>query len=50
MKLAFMAEAVDSVTLAALWDVKRALDPQERLNPGKVLPPLDAGVAGAGHA
>ena len=38
MKLDFMAEAVDAVTLGALWDVKRALDPQERLNPGKVLP------------
>ena len=38
MKLPFMAEAVDPVTLACLWDVKRALDPQERLNPGKVLP------------
>ncbi|MGI8748252.1 MAG: FAD-linked oxidase C-terminal domain-containing protein, partial [Deinococcus sp.] len=38
MKLAFMAEAVDPVTLGALWDVKRALDPCERLNPGKVLP------------
>ena len=45
MKLEFMAEAVDPVTMTALWDVKRALDPQERLNPGKVLPNPD----GAAH-
>jgi glycolate oxidase len=38
MKLPFMAEAVDPVTLQCLWNVKRSLDPQERLNPGKVLP------------
>ncbi|GAA4004909.1 FAD-linked oxidase C-terminal domain-containing protein [Deinococcus rubellus] len=38
MKRAFMRDAVDPVTLDALWAVKRALDPQERLNPGKVLP------------
>ncbi|WP_019008130.1 FAD-binding oxidoreductase [Deinococcus aquatilis] len=39
MKLAFMREAVDAETLAALWRVKHALDPQGALNPGKVLPP-----------
>ena len=38
MKLAFMREAVDAETLAALWRVKHALDPQGALNPGKVLP------------
>lgn len=38
MKRDFMRDAVDAVTLEALWDVKRALDPEERLNPGKVLP------------
>lgn len=39
MKLAFMCEAVDAETLAALWRVKHALDPYGALNPGKVLPP-----------
>ena len=38
MKVPFMAEAIDPVTLAVLRDVKRALDPEGRLNPGKVLP------------
>ncbi|AWN24410.1 2-hydroxy-acid oxidase [Deinococcus irradiatisoli] len=38
MKRSFMRDALDSVTLEALWNVKRALDSQERLNPGKVLP------------
>ncbi|WP_424950678.1 FAD-binding oxidoreductase [Deinococcus sp.] len=38
MKLEFMAEAVDPVTLEGLWNVKRALDPALCLNPGKVLP------------
>ncbi|SMB94006.1 FAD-binding oxidoreductase [Deinococcus hopiensis] len=38
MKRPFMREAVDPVTLDVLWNVKRALDPAERLNPGKVLP------------
>ncbi|WP_425145294.1 FAD-binding oxidoreductase [Deinococcus sp.] len=42
MKLAFMREALDDGTLAALWNVKRALDPQGRLNPGKVLPALES--------
>lgn len=38
MKRPFMREAVDPVTLGALRDVKRALDPAGLLNPGKVLP------------
>ena len=38
MKVAFMAEAIDPVTLAVLRDVKAALDPEGHLNPGKVLP------------
>jgi len=38
MKRPFMREAVDPGTLDVLWDVKRALDPAGRLNPGKVLP------------
>ncbi|MEW6422279.1 MAG: FAD-linked oxidase C-terminal domain-containing protein, partial [Deinococcota bacterium] len=38
MKRPFMREAVDPVTLEALWDVKRTLDPAELLNPGKILP------------
>ncbi|RIH86677.1 FAD-binding oxidoreductase [Calidithermus roseus] len=38
MKREFMREAVDAQTLAILWDVKRRLDPEGRLNPGKVLP------------
>lgn len=38
MKRDFMRDAVDPVTLSALWDVKRALDPAGRLNPGKILP------------
>lgn len=42
MKRPFMREAVDPVTLAALRDVKRALDPAGRLNPGKILPDEDA--------
>jgi len=38
MKRDFMGEAVDPETLGALWAVKAAFDPQNRLNPGKVLP------------
>lgn len=38
MKRDFMVEAVDSETLDALRAIKRAFDPQNRLNPGKVLP------------
>ena len=38
MKRDFMAEAVDSVTLNALRDVKFAFDEWNVLNPGKVLP------------
>ncbi len=45
MKVPFMAEAIDPVTLAVLRDVKAALDPEGRLNPGKVLP--DAVQVGA---
>jgi glycolate oxidase len=33
-----MREAVDPQTLDALWRVKAAFDPHNRLNPGKVLP------------
>ncbi|WP_339096358.1 FAD-linked oxidase C-terminal domain-containing protein [Deinococcus sp. VB142] len=40
MKRDFMRDAVDPVTLGALWDVKRALDPAGRLNPGKILPEM----------
>jgi glycolate oxidase len=40
MKREFMREAVDPQTLAILWDLKRRLDPEGRLNPGKVLPEL----------
>lgn len=38
MKRDFMTDAVDSVTLDVLRDVKRALDPTGSLNPGKILP------------
>lgn len=38
MKRDFMVEAVDGETLDALRAVKRAFDPNNRLNPGKVLP------------
>ncbi|GEM85052.1 MAG: 2-hydroxy-acid oxidase [Meiothermus sp.] len=38
MKRDFMSEAVDPETLEALRKVKAAFDPQNRLNPGKVLP------------
>jgi len=38
MKRDFMVEAVDSQTLEALRAVKKAFDPQNVLNPGKVLP------------
>lgn len=38
MKRDFMTEAVDPETLHALRLVKAAFDPQDRLNPGKVLP------------
>ena len=50
MKLAFMAEAIDPVTLAVLRDVKQALDPEGHLNPGKVLPSAVQDGAGSGHA
>ncbi len=40
MKREFMSEAIDKVTLEALWDVKNTLDPQGRLNPNKILPNL----------
>jgi glycolate oxidase len=48
MKRDFMTDAVDPVTLAALWDVKRALDPEGLLNPGKILP--DPSLPAGGHA
>lgn len=38
MKRDFMKEALDSGTLEALYAVKAAFDPQNLLNPGKVLP------------
>lgn len=38
MKRDFMSEAVDPETLEALRRVKAAFDPNNRLNPGKVLP------------
>ena len=47
MKRDFMRDAVDPVTLGALRDVKRALDPTGALNPGKILPD---DVAGGLHA
>ncbi|GGR13713.1 FAD-binding oxidoreductase [Deinococcus ruber] len=51
MKLPFMKEALDAGTLDVLWDVKHALDPLERLNPGKVLPAVDLpALTGAAHA
>ncbi|WP_287369950.1 FAD-linked oxidase C-terminal domain-containing protein [Oceanithermus sp.] len=37
-KRAFLAEALDAATLAALRRLKRAFDPEGRFNPGKVLP------------
>ena len=40
MKRDFMRDAVDPVTLGALWDVKKTLDPAGRLNPGKILPEM----------
>lgn len=49
MKRDFMRDAVDPVTLQALRDVKRSLDPAGALNPGKILPPEEA-QPGGGHA
>ena len=40
-KREFMREAVTPDTLKLLWRVKRAFDPDLRLNPGKVLPDLE---------
>lgn len=48
MKRDFMAEAVDAETLGVLRLVKAAFDPQNRLNPGKVLPPEGA-EGSSGH-
>lgn len=49
MKRPFMSEAVDPSTLKVLWRVKKALDPQGLLNPGKVLPDeLELGVTHVG--
>ncbi|MER3482187.1 MAG: 2-hydroxy-acid oxidase, partial [Meiothermus sp.] len=42
MKRDFMREAVDAETLEALRAVKAAFDPQNLLNPGKVLPDAEA--------
>jgi glycolate oxidase len=55
MKRPFMAEAVDPVTMTALHDVKRAMDPAGQLNPGKILPDRlpdlpDAATLDARHA
>lgn len=47
MKRDFMRDAVDPVTLGALRDVKRALDPTGALNPGKILPDEAQGGAHA---
>ncbi len=35
----FMAQAFSADTLATMWAIKQALDPDGILNPGKVLPP-----------
>ncbi|RJF73652.1 FAD-binding protein [Deinococcus cavernae] len=43
MKRDFMTDAVDPVTLQALWNVKKALDPAGSLNPGKILPEQPGG-------
>jgi glycolate oxidase subunit GlcD len=37
-KLRYMADLFDATTLGAMRDVRRAFDPEERANPGKVLP------------
>ncbi len=42
MKRDFMKEAVDGETLGALRAVKTAFDPQNLLNPGKVLPDAES--------
>jgi D-lactate dehydrogenase len=36
----FMTQAFTPATLAAMRAIKHALDPDDILNPGKVLPPL----------
>ena len=41
-KRAFMAQAFTPATLAAMRAIKRALDPDDILNPGKVLPDAEA--------
>jgi D-lactate dehydrogenase len=38
-KRGFMAQAFDAATLATMRAVKAAFDPDNILNPGKVLPP-----------
>ena len=38
----FMAQAFSASTLATMWSIKHALDPDGILNPGKVLPPAGA--------
>ncbi len=37
-KLPYMPELFDATTLGAMRDVRRAFDPEERANPGKVIP------------
>ena len=37
-KLRYMVDLFDATTLGAMRDVRRAFDPEERANPGKVLP------------
>ena len=37
-KLPYMYDAMGPVSLDIQWRIKRALDPQNILNPGKVLP------------
>jgi FAD/FMN-containing dehydrogenase len=37
-KLPYMPELFDATTLGAMRDVRRAFDPEERANPGKVVP------------
>ena len=41
-KISAMPLIFGPADLRAMWAVKRAFDPQDLMNPGKVLPPLEA--------
>ncbi len=50
LKLPYMTDAVDAPTLRAMRLLKQTFDPDNLLNPGKLLPPEDATAKEGGQS